>query len=69
MLWIREEFYRSKGRWEKTVIFGHTPVSYIQKGGAVYIDEERNILGIDSGVIFGNPLVCLTWPGRRIIAA
>ena len=68
LLWIREKFYRAKHRWEKTVIFGHTPVSYIANAGSVYMDDERNIIGIDSGVIFGKSLTCLAWPTRKIIA-
>ncbi len=67
MLWIRDEFFRSDRRWEKTIIFGHTPVSYLSKGHPIYIDDERNIIGIDSGVIFGNPIACLTWPERKVI--
>jgi serine/threonine protein phosphatase 1 len=67
LIWIREKFFRANKRWGKTVIFGHTPVSYISDSQQVYIDDERNIIGIDSGVIFGNPLVCLAWPGMKII--
>jgi len=66
-VWIREAFYRAAKRWDKTVIFGHTPVPLIGHAGPVYFDESRNIIGIDSGVIFGRPLVCLTWPDREVI--
>lgn len=67
LLWIREKFFRADKRWDKTIIFGHTPVPYIKHGGELYVDNERNIIGIDSGVIFGNQLTCLVWPERRII--
>ena len=67
LLWIREKFFNADRRWEKTVIFGHTPVTYLRSEGPVYFDDERNIIGIDSGVIFGKPLACLAWPGRRVI--
>lgn len=66
LIWIREKFFRADKRWEKTVIFGHTPVTYLSNG-PVYIDEARNIIGIDSGVIFGKPLTCFAWPDRKII--
>lgn len=69
MLWIREDFYRANKRWEKTVIFGHTPVMAFGSRGPVYRDEQRNIIGIDAGVIYGNPLACITWPGGEIITA
>jgi serine/threonine protein phosphatase 1 len=67
LLWIREKFFRADRRWEKTVIFGHTPVTLMKSEGPVCFDDTRNIIGIDSGVIFGRPLVCLVWPRREII--
>jgi len=67
LLWIREKFFRADKRWDKTIIFGHTPVSYIEHDGQLYVDNERNIIGIDSGVIFGNQLTCLVWPERKIV--
>lgn len=66
LIWIREKFFRADKRWKKTVIFGHTPVTYLSDR-AVYVDDARNIIGIDSGVIFGKPLTCLAWPERNII--
>ncbi len=66
LLWIRDRFFRADRRWDKTVIFGHTPVTTMGGEGPVYIDEKRNIIGIDSGVMFGNPLACISWPGREI---
>jgi serine/threonine protein phosphatase 1 len=67
LIWIREKFFRADKRWDKTVIFGHTPTVYISGDSPVYIDEERNIIGIDTGVIFGKSLSCLVWPERRVI--
>ncbi len=67
LLWIREKFFLADKRWDKTVIFGHTPVSHLSGGAPVYDDPGRNIIGIDSGVIFGNQLTCLVWPTREII--
>lgn len=67
LLWIRERFFRKDKRWDKTVIFGHTPVSYIAHDASIFVDDQRNIIGIDSGVIFGNKLSCLVWPTRELI--
>lgn len=68
LLWIREKFYRSDYRWEKTVIFGHTPTFYIHGGmGVVYDDEKRNIIGIDTGAVYGGKLTCLVWPEKTFI--
>ena len=69
LLWIREDFYRADRRWEKTVIFGHTPAMAIGGHGPAYRDERRNIIGIDAGVIYGNPLACISWPGGKILTA
>lgn len=65
LLWIRQEFYNARKRWDKTVIFGHTPTAYLSQEG-VYFDTKRNIIALDSGVIMGGPLSCLTWPDRKI---
>ena len=67
--WIREGFYLSKKRWQKTVIFGHTSVQTITKNSGVYFDEKRNIIGIDNGVFLGYPLLCLRWPDRKVYSS
>ncbi|HPV40761.1 MAG TPA: metallophosphoesterase family protein [Spirochaetota bacterium] len=67
LLWIREQFFSCNKRWEKTIIFGHTPVAYLSREGPIYHDARRNIIGIDSGVIMGNQLTCLVWPTRELI--
>ncbi|MCP4134858.1 MAG: serine/threonine protein phosphatase [bacterium] len=66
LLWIRDKFYRSNKRWDKTIIFGHTSTSLISRRDMIYMDEERNIIGIDSGVVFGGPLSCLRWPDKKV---
>ncbi len=70
LIWIRENFYRSHVKWEKTVIFGHTPTTYLNNSDAVYIDEKRNIIGIDTNAMSsGYPLSCIRWPDRKIYQA
>lgn len=69
LLWIRDSFYRADAKWAKTVIFGHTPTAMMPGEGLVRIDKKRNIIGIDSGVIFGSELVCLRWPDRKIFTS
>lgn len=67
ILWIREEFYRAERRWDKTIIFGHTPCIILgRKLQSVYFDEGRNIIGIDTGAVYGGVLTCLRWPDREI---
>jgi len=66
LLWIRDAFFRASKRWEKTVIFGHTPTSLFHKYGEVIFDEERNIIAVDSGVIYGGPISAVRLPDRRV---
>jgi serine/threonine protein phosphatase 1 len=67
MLWIREAFYRSNRHWDKTVIFGHTPVYLLKKRSKeVYFDDKKNIIGIDTGAVYGGVLTCLRWPDREV---
>ena len=70
IIWIREDFYRYNKRWDKTVIFGHTPTIYINNSKNVYIDDERNIIGIDTNAMSeGFPLSCIRLPDRKIYQA
>ncbi|MCL1865048.1 MAG: serine/threonine protein phosphatase [Spirochaetes bacterium] len=70
LIWIREDFYRYNKRWDKTVIFGHTPTTYISNSKNVYIDNERNIIGIDTNAMSeGFPLSCIRLPDRKIYKA
>lgn len=66
LLWIRESFFRADMKWEKTVVFGHTPTSLFHRPDSVYIDDKRNIIGVDSGVIYGGPISCLRLPDRAV---
>jgi len=66
LLWIRDKFFRTEKRFKKTVIFGHTPTVYINGETSIYDDPERNIIGIDTGVIFGRNITCLRWPDRKV---
>ncbi len=68
MLWIRHQFYRSSRKWEKTVIFGHTPCSILHgEDRNVFFNEKNNIIGIDTGACYGGLLTCIRWPDKIII--
>ncbi|NLV68488.1 MAG: serine/threonine protein phosphatase [Spirochaetes bacterium] len=70
LIWIRGEFYLADKKWPKTVIFGHTPTPYIINSESVFVDEERNIIGIDTCAMLDKyPLTCIRWPDRRIFRA
>ncbi len=69
MIWIRDKFFRSTQRWEKTVIFGHTPTHFISPDGGVIIDKNRNFIAIDSGVIYNKHISCVRWPDKLILTS
>ena len=59
LVWIRHEFFQFIGRFEKPVVFGHTPMR------EVLMREDR--IGIDTGCVYGGKLTCLKLPDRQII--
>lgn len=56
LLWIRGEFIFGPGRFEKTVVFGHTLFQQ------PFINDSK--IGIDTGAVFGGTLTCLELPAR-----
>jgi serine/threonine protein phosphatase 1 len=60
LLWIRYEFINSRYDFGKTVIFGHTPLSFT----APLIDENK--IGIDTGAVYGGKLTCIELPEKKI---
>ena len=59
LVWIRHEFFQFVGRYEKPVVFGHTPMR------EVLMREDR--IGIDTGCVYGGKLTCLRLPDRKVI--
>jgi serine/threonine protein phosphatase 1 len=60
LLWIRYEFINSRYDFGKTVIFGHTPLSFTSP----LIDENK--IGIDTGAVYGGKLTCIELPEKKI---
>jgi len=70
LIWIRDDFYKNPVKWNKTIIFGHTPTPYINNSDKVYIDESKNIIGLDTNAMTeGFPLSCIRWPDKKIYQA
>lgn len=57
LLWIREDFYFSKYKFGKTVVFGHSPF----QDPFVF----KNKIGIDTGAVYGNKLTCVELPAVK----
>lgn len=64
-MWIRELFYEVYNG-DKTVVFGHTPVSLIRGNSDhdIYFGGN-NIIGIDGAAAYGGQLNCLELPSKR----
>lgn len=58
LLWIRQSFYLAEKKFEKVVIFGHTPFP------EVFMLEDR--IGLDTGCVYGGKLSALKLPEREI---
>ena len=52
LFWIRDEFIHNIHRFEKTVIFGHTPYQDV-----MYHPPFK--IGIDTGLVYGNKITCI----------
>ncbi len=63
LIWIREEFFKAEYSWNPKIIFGHTPTNYLnpEKVFKPYVDEKRNIIGIDTGAVYGGALTCYNY--------
>lgn len=57
LLWIRDSFIFSNYRFDKRVIFGHTPFSQPL--------VMENKIGLDTGAVYGNKLTCLELPSLK----
>ena len=56
LLWIRDYFFLSECDLNKTYIFGHTPLCFINRDQSFnvwYDDEFHNKIGIDGGLALG----------------
>ena len=60
LLFIRNDFIKSKYNWGKRVIFGHTPFSEPL--------IEPNKIGIDTGCVYGGKLTALVLPDLEFIS-
>jgi serine/threonine protein phosphatase 1 len=61
MLWIRHEFIDSQVDFGKTIVFGHTPLNYPL--------INKNVIGIDTGAVYGGKLTCVELPELKIYQA
>jgi serine/threonine protein phosphatase 1 len=61
LLWIRYEFIDAEYDFGKTVVFGHTPLNNPL--------INKNMIGIDTGAVYGGKLTCVELPKIKIYQA
>jgi len=61
LLWIRREFIDAKYDFGKIVVFGHTPLNKPL--------ISKNMIGIDTGAVYGGELTCVELPKINIYQA
>jgi serine/threonine protein phosphatase 1 len=61
LLWIRHEFIEAQYDFGKTVVFGHTPLNNPL--------INKNMIGIDTGAVYGGALTCIELPKIKIYQA
>ena len=61
LLWIRHEFIDAEYDFGKTVVFGHTPLNNPL--------INKNMIGIDTGAVYGGKLTCVELPKIKIYQA
>jgi len=77
VLWIREPFLDSDYRWDRVVVFGHTPQYDETAVSGPLIDREHlpwrplnrpEKIGIDTGAGWGGPLSAVILPEREFLS-
>ena len=61
LLWIRHEFIEAEYDFGRTVVFGHTPLNNPL--------INKNMIGIDTGAVYGGKLTCVELPKIKIYQA
>lgn len=59
--WIRQEFIHNIHRFQRTVVFGHTPTE-------IPLVRLPFKIGIDTGLVYGNRLTCVELPSMRFLS-
>jgi serine/threonine protein phosphatase 1 len=76
VMWIREPFLESDYRWDRVVVFGHTPQYDKDAVRGPIIDREHlpwrpldrpEKIGIDTGAGWGGPLTAVILPEREFV--
>lgn len=55
-MWIRDPFYTRPTALQDIVVFGHTPVQYLQDEPGIWMDPRGDKIGIDGGCAYGAQL-------------
>ena len=59
LLWTRQDFYLDSRRYDKIVIFGHTPTMYMGEDNTPQWLNDGNDIAIDTGCVYDGRLTAL----------
>jgi serine/threonine protein phosphatase 1 len=59
LLWIRRDFLQAPHDFDRTVVFGHTPVEHV-------LVDLPYMIGIDTGCVYGGELTAAELPAGRL---
>lgn len=59
LLWIRDDFIYSEKKYDKKIIFGHTPTMYLSEDGDKPILTFAENIDIDTGCVYNGKLTAL----------
>ncbi len=66
LLGIREEFFRSRKKFPKTVIYGHTPTLFLTGRDIPIFQSDR--IAVDTGCVYGGSLTGLEFIDGQLVA-
>lgn len=66
LLWIRDDFVYNEKKYDKRVIFGHTPTLFLSEG-CKPVQTFANNIDIDTGCVFGGALTALVIEDEEVI--
>ena len=66
-MWTRQDFYLTPRRYDKKVIFGHTPTMFMEEDDAPQWLNDENDIAIDTGCVYDGRLTALLIENDKVL--